>query len=444
MSLSPKIFCAYVARILLFLQIFLATWLCSGTRTEHFVPMFIVSVLLFLTTNLSGYFSDIKSPFLKTLTISTFAFIILAVIQYFNVYAEFIKLEDYSYTKNFDFIKYLPSSVKAPFDNGNALSALTVLLTAFLTTISAYAIFNKSIRFTYVSIYWFIANAVCMGIFAICQRLYGFPFMYNIPSLTSMGAFYGSFFLENAAGTFLNMAFASSLFCVMYVFKKSKLLSLIFFTVAIALSISVYFSKSNAAILLMIFQWIIFGLTTSYIITRKYIHLPVFVGIVTISILIGIISLGFTDFVLKHKENLNVNERLKIYEYSCDIIEKRPILGWGGDCSQYVFPKFYLTSQSNKKLYEVPQHSHSDILEYLLTYGIVGAIFLFSAGISWLAEIFKYRKYFRPQNCMLLGGTLCCIFHSAVDMELHILATMIVFGLMSVFTISTVRGNNDV
>lgn len=42
-----------IARALLLLQICLITWLCSGTRVEHLMPMFYVSATLFTFTTIS-------------------------------------------------------------------------------------------------------------------------------------------------------------------------------------------------------------------------------------------------------------------------------------------------------------------------------------------------------------------------------------------------------
>ena len=429
-----------IAKALLLLQILLATWLCSGTRTECLLPMFITSISLFLSTHLSGFFYNTKSIFLKSLIYSTILFIVLSLIQYNNPYSQYIKLEDYSYTKALCYIDFLPSSVRASFDNGNAFSALTIILTSFLTTISAYTIYNKSTRFLYTSIYWFLLNSICMGTFAIFQRIYEFPYMYNIASLISSGAFYGSFFNENATGAYINMAIAVSMFCMFDVFKESKFKFIILTTFTLLLSISTYFSHSKAAILLMFLQWLILLLTIAYIIARKFTKF--IIPIISIFTLIPILTLS--SFQLKNEKERSINTRIQTYEYAFNMIKKRPIFGWGGNCVQYTLPKFFITSKSNKKLYNIPFHSHSDVLEYTLSYGIIGLIALLFCGISWLTELYKYRKHMRPKHIFLFTGTICCLIHSSIDMGLSIPATMIAFGLLSVFSVITLKENKNV
>ena len=66
-----------IAKGLLLLQIFLITWLCSGTRVEHLIPMFIVSFLLYTFITITKLPVN-KTPFEKTLFISSILFILLA------------------------------------------------------------------------------------------------------------------------------------------------------------------------------------------------------------------------------------------------------------------------------------------------------------------------------------------------------------------------------
>lgn len=239
-----------IARALLLLQICLITWLCSGTRVEHLMPMFYVSATLFTFTTISD--PDFgRNIFQKTLFISIIIFSIIAIIQYANPFAEHIYEEKYNYIKSIDHIPWLPTSVIGEFSDGNPMRSICILLTSFLTVISAISLFRERL-FARFALIVFAINSTLMAIFAVYQDAAGFSAPYN--SVYSTAIYYGTFFLGNAAGAFLNMGMSACFaLSIIYAKKAKRIFSLLWFVFALVNAISVYISDSNAAIIICIF-----------------------------------------------------------------------------------------------------------------------------------------------------------------------------------------------
>ena len=432
-----------IAKALLLLQICLITWLCSGTRVEHLMPMFYVSSILFALSTISD--PDFgRNIFQKTLFFSIIIFSIIATIQYANPFAEHIYEEKYNYIKNLEHISWLPTSVIGEFSDGNPMRSICVLLTSFLTVISAISLFRER-RFARLALIAFALNSTLMAIFAIYQDAAGFSAPYN--SVYSTSLFYGTFFLSNAAGAFLNMGM-SACFALSIIFAKKntfngRILSLLWFLCAITNAISVYISESNAAIILCIFLAGCFLLYIFWEIMSRAVSAKT--AAVILIFLSAIPSIIAIDYVVE--ANINTRRgreiknstlgRLVFYEASMKIISENPLWGIGGECSRYVLPnKLSDIKNKNNGLPSFPDRPHSDIIEYAVDYGIFGISLLAACAVAWLTAIWRRRKKLNSANIFLFLGVITCLAHGSFDMELHIPSTMIAFGLLSVWSFS--------
>lgn len=423
-----------IAKGLLLLQIFLITWLCSGTRVEHLMPMFIVSFLLYTFITITKLPVN-KTPFEKTLFISSILFILLALFQYANPSAEVVVEEKFTYIKNLNYIEFLPTSVKAEFHRGNPLFSLCVLLTSFLTTISALALFNDR-NFAKTAIATFALNTTAMGGFAIFQKLSGFASPYNLFDSTT--TYYGTFFLSNAAGAFLNMGMAASIggFAI-YVKKSGATYRLISASYALCIFItgfSAYYSGSRGAqiIAIAIFSLFIFYVASTTL--RNILNIKIFAWIFPI-LIITVASAAILTSNIEGKISGDIkysfSGRAEFYKAGIKILGEHPILGIGGECSRYFLPKEIMPAKDakNSPLY-IPERPHSDILEYAMEYGITGISILAICGLAWIYSLYKKIKYCTFSNFVLAAGALSCLLNGSFDMELHITSTMVAFGLM--------------
>ena len=431
-----------IARALLLLQICLITWLCSGTRVEHLMPMFYVSATLFTFTTISD--PDFgRNIFQKTLFISIIIFSIIAIIQYANPFAEHIYEEKYNYIKSIDHIPWLPTSVIGEFSDGNPMRSICILLTSFLTVISAISLFRERL-FARFALIVFAINSTLMAIFAVYQDAAGFSAPYN--SVYSTSLFYGTFFLSNAAGAFLNMGM-SACFALSIIFAKKntfngRILSLLWFFCAITNAISVYISKSNAAIILCIFLagcfllYIFWEIMSRAVSAKTAAVILIFLSAIPLIIAFNYIETNINTRTGREIKN-SVFGRLVSYEASMKIISENPIWGIGGECSRYVLPnKLSEINNKNNGLPSFPDRPHSDIIEYTVDYGIFGILVLAACALAWLSAIWGHRKKLNSANFFLILGVITCLAHGSFDMELHIPSTMIAFGLLSVWSFS--------
>lgn len=440
---SPSQYLLPAARALLLLQIFLITWLCSGTRVEFLIPIFLTAILLYV----SATFTDLSASeiiFEKLLFLIVIFFIIFALIQYVNPFAETVVGEKFRYIRNLNHIKFLPSSIKAEFHSGNPMRSLCVLLSGFLTVMGAIPLL-KNRHFPRISLSVFALNSTAMGVFAIFQKLSKFASPYN--ALHSTSDYYGTFFLSNAAGAFLNMGMSASIaLSAIYAKERGfhyKVLSFLYMLCAAINGISACYSDSKGAqiicagIILFSILYIIFTFTqrianrkTSLLAITTF--LSIFIAVMLSAIHIYAVISRLTD-----KMESSVEGRIAYYWASFKIIKKAPIFGIGGECSRYLLPsEISRMGQSPNSPFYMPERPHSDILEYTIDYGILGLIALATCGLAWVYCFCKNRKYDVFPNAMLAIGAISCIFHGSFDMELHIPSTMIAFGLMCTWALA--------
>ena len=428
-----------IARALLLLQICLITWLCSGTRVEHLMPMFYVSATLFTFTTISD--PDFgRNIFQKTLFISIIIFSIIAIIQYANPFAEHIYEENYNYIKSIDHIPWLPTSVIGEFSDGNPMRSICILLTSFLTVISAISLFRERL-FARFALIVFAINSTLMAIFAVYQDAAGFSAPYN--SVYSTAIYYGTFFLGNAAGAFLNMGMSACFaLSIIYAKKAKRIFSLLWFVFALVNAISVYISDSNAAIIICIFLVGCFLLYILWKIMSRAVSAKIAAAIlIFLSAIPLIIAFNYIETNINTRTGREIKNsaftRLVFYEASMKIISENPIWGIGGECSRYVLPnKLSEINNKNNGLPSFPDRPHSDIIEYTVDYGIFGILVLAACALAWLSAIWGHRKKLNSANFFLILGVITCLIHGSSDMELHIPSTMIAFGLLSVWSFS--------
>ncbi len=424
-----------IAKCSFLLLIVLSSWLCSGTRVEFIMPMFFTAGASFVFCVLASLYKQ-SNGYRNMLSIALVFFVIVCTVAYFNPFLEFFAGEYCKATKRLEYVEWLPTSVRATFDNGNSLRSLCVLSTSLFATMSACALFNRR-NFAIISLVWFAINSTLMGAFAIYQKFDNATALYGI--FHSPSDFYGSFFLSNAAGAFLNMGVAASVASVaIFASRRSYFFATLFFFLALISSFGAWYSQSKAAQLLCLVQWGIFAYLAIFIFIRQNIKSAIIRICAILTVLIAMVAAGYGTYniySIKHKEKdtitTSVGSRMRIYEYTFENIKKYPIWGIGGECSRYILTKNIPTK---KGFYTIAEEPHSDILEYILEYGLVGSIVFAMAGIFFCKELFTRRKLMSISNYCILTGTAICFLHGAFDMEFHIPSTMIAFGIMTAWS----------
>lgn len=423
-------------------QIVLATWLMSGTWPEFLLPMFAVSIGAYALCVIGKLF-DRGGIFQAVLAWAAIFFVVVCLIQYANPFAEHVVEEKFSYIAFSDYADWLPTSVRAEFYEGNSLSSLCVLLTSFLTALALTAISDDR-KYTFSLLAFFSLNTLLMGMFALWQQSQGVPMPYN--KFHTNSGFYGTFFLSNAAGAYLNMGVAAALACFANCIRRkgfiAKFASILFFMASVAISWASYRSESKGAMIMCFGIWAAVCAYFIWVVSAKIFGSKISalaacvlgVAACAVGILHASEHMSISDLPYDRQLGDSARSRIEIYKATIPIIMERPIWGGGGECSRYLLP--IVRKSDGSGVAEIPDRAHSDLLEYMVDFGIVGVAVLLACGVAWIAQIIRNRRCLTAANVICAIGALSCLAHGMFDMELHVPSTMIAFAFMCVFSFS--------
>ncbi len=425
------------------LQILCISWLGSGTRIEFLAPMVAVSALMFLCASFQKNVP--KTLFFKTLSISLCLVAIMSLIAYFNPFCEMIRGEYFSTFKRIDYIKFLPTSISAEFNDGNALRSLAEIAASISVCLSCMVLFKKRLNMKIV-LAFLALNIAVMGAFGIWQKCNKLPTMYNFIHCAS--DFFGSFFLSSAAGAFFNLGIAISIALIFLIDKSSlfgKLTTVAFAVCVVVCIVATYYTGSIGAQLLTFatFGALPFMLLLRLALVRFGLKWAmtaggfIFVALMCIAVIFKPEIEHRLTFVDGHKNPIGVSatSRMEMYKLTKNIISEYPIFGCGGQCSQYLLSIEMTKNTPKSQMARTTYHVHSDIIEYIAEYGIIGLITILACLFAWLSDFVKSRPTYA--RTVLFLGCLISIAHSCVDMNLHIPSTMIALAIVCAATVST-------
>lgn len=188
-------------------------------------------------------------------------------------------------------------------------------------------------------------------------------------------------------------------------YKQIAIFSFVFFII-------IFFLSGNRSPLVALFSTLfIIGLLSTY---RKYFIL-LFIGlgiIFSLSLFNEKLYRGYSA-ILNPKSNAATSGRHQIYKTSLEIIKDKPLIGIGGGMFRYDFQKYYAKIYDEKSLdpFEKqwltisPFHSHNVLLDFLVSWGIIGLI-LFIYILQRLYITFIKNK---PIALIASIGFLYCI-----------------------------------
>lgn len=427
----------YNLLLLIFTEAILVVWGLSGTDDLFSFLMAANVFVMYLSVSFGKYSTE--SLLARFLPYAILLLIFICGIQHFNYNIKIVTYEGYTSSVALDYINWLPTSVFGEYYKGNALRSLIEVGSTLSFGLVCLLGFTKH-RILFLSLGFWGINIALMGAYAIYQKYHDIPIIYNYFYTTA--DFYGSFPLSNAAGAFLNMGCAINLaMSIMTLKNRNYIFSLIWFLLATLCSGSAYYSGSVGAGLFAIAFWLIlFPITAWYVISKYYTKI-----VATISVVVGIvlfITAGVFTLNSYHFENAkeyqrytkNIEEslssRFSMYDLSKKIISRNLFFGSGGNSCQYLLTQEMVKSRDVKKsiLASSTFHAHSDPLEYVMEFGIVGGVIIIVCLLFWIRDFFKSSPNF--ESLILLIGAILCLLHSCIDMHLHILSSMLLFALL--------------
>ena len=356
------------------------TWCCSCVRLEHLSVLFIISLAAFLYLIIFDSKLDYSSSPIFL------CFVILAgmsLIGYFNNFAALERDSLYSSRlRDLEYIAWLPSSIKNSIYTGNSICVfMRWSAYAMITSVFFAAMRHASSRVLLLT--FFSVNAALMGLLAIFQLKFGTNCVYGM--FYSKSAVYGTFFLENAAGTFLGMGLVSCLF----IFSKSDSVAYRIFCVLLIFLIcaAMFFNNSNGS-KIQIFVILMVGALAYLSRIDCPFGIKAIIAAIAAAIFVAVAILLLSNMYYYGNSLLEISKqsiltRIGIYDVSLNVFLKNPVYGVGEESFSAMASPYYLSRMSENGVNTIVglRKSHSDFLDILAGYGIVGAaVVLFSIG----------------------------------------------------------------
>jgi len=247
------------------------------------------------------------------------------------------------------------------------------------------------------------ATGVLECIYALAQ------FFKILPTYNRYYAYTGSFDNPAVFAMLLSVCvpiavyYASSKTCS----RKAKILWL---TGASGMLVFIGFSESRTGFISAIISSVIVLLSASDIIRKKLLNRR------TISILIPLALLLL--FLLYRFKADSANGRLLMWRVSMEMIEERPVLGWGHDgfTAHYMeYQARYLTENPDSPFILLADNVNNPFNEYLLVlvnYGIVGFSLLLGLLISLFKSLKSLPEMYKPLMTGLAVGVMTWSFFS--------------------------------
>lgn len=289
-------------------------------------------------------------------------------------------------------------------------------------------------------LYVMAINAVIISTFGIVQKVLGAEEIYWVQQ-SPTHLFFASFVYQNhwAAFAVLNFALLAGLFFRRFqnasfreIISRSTVLP--FGLSLVIIAVSIVLSTSRSGMILLLTYVLILALWMTFInFKNKYSReipgqrlIPLVIG----SLLIVLMFSWFysltssavrnqfwelTEFAeeLIGEKQAKKNLRVYAYKHTLEMIEARPVWGWGLGNYQKAFPMFQGAPHiwpNNRPKYFF-RHTHNDWLETLAEIGVVGSILLSVPLLILVRPIFsKQRKISILPVCLILAIPVALLY----------------------------------
>lgn len=329
-------------------------------------------------------------------------------------------------------IEWLPAGMRVPFERWGPWRMLMIYATVWFTVCSIWIGFTR--RKTFQAFFTLLAgNAFLLAALGIAQRATNAKgiFWYWTPT----DYFVSSFTYKNHAGAYFNLMLALCAGLAFWYYERSLRRldksgpSGLFAFFGTAVAMIVIFSYSRTATVLMFgFLAVTFGIFLWRVVIRARpgernpLMLIMVTGAFAAFLWIGATSLNtsrFTQGINKLSSEVEtLNGRVSAIAPSWDMINARPVSGWGAGCFRFAFPRFQINypdawKQFGGRVYW--EHPHNDYLEFLSEWGWLGAgLVLTGAGFA-LWHLLRLRVWSNPLALFLVLGCAVTMAHASIE-----------------------------
>jgi O-antigen ligase len=363
-------------------------------------------------------------------------FLLYTLVQGVNPSWEWARTAQGWWLQGVSHITWLPSGLRTPFAQGNPWRTMMIHGSAWMSACAVWTGFTrrKALRILLVIL---AVNGFLLAVLGLFQRAVGADRIFGLWTPPA-DYFVSSFIYRNHAGAYFNMMLAITGALAFWYYRRqirrrepsSPAVVFGFFSAVVAAI--VLYSYSRGATILMIASLALVAAITAYslIASRNSNQSPltaVFAGVIFF-VVVGLILLGLnTDRMAERMRGLEgeiatgrENIRIVLAKATLDMIQDRPVLGWGAGSYDYClpgyqvrYPEICVARDSHKRLFF--EHAHDDYLEFLAEYGVVGCSLLLAGVCFYVFRLFRLRVWRNAAAGILSLGCLAIMIHAAID-----------------------------
>lgn len=334
-------------------------------------------------------------------------------------------------------IEWLPTSIESPFERFNIWRQFIIYASAWLTVCTVWTGFTrrKSLQLLMSVV---LANVVLLSLTGFVQKISKAPKVMGVIQIDGLFTPFASFIYKNHAGAYFALMTLIAVSLAIWTFlegerasRKSTPAGLYFFC-ALVLSVTVIFSFSRGAILLLGAAWFVAGfwfwLSRRHARSGGATHPGVYVAIV--SMFLGVIGITFRevdfsaiqarfDSLAKNYKNVHsesVQSRIQAHAAANTMLADYWIRGVGAGGFRFLFPEYiknYPEIYASGRFYW--EHAHSDWREIPIELGAPGSALLLLGGGWWLLVFYRGRAVWHSLVVPIMIGCSQTLIHAWFD-----------------------------
>ena len=334
----------------------------------------------------------------------------------------------------------LPSSVKADYEEMNALRTLVIQASAISLACGILVGIQRR-KSALIILWFFVISGVTMAFVAILQKLSGADKILWVVNVQNVNP-WGTFAYRNQGAAFLILVFLiTGLLYFLYEKRASIKLKLggphlFLLLCTFLLTGSIWLSLSRGGIilsLLMLSVFILLALINVDWSSVKHNLRKLFLLSTVCGILAWFFVLNLSDWQEIEKRWNNLEKiTLKIEDYdrylcskaTFDMAQDQLMYGWGAGSFRYIFPIYQTEYEGLLYFYDhrnmpygrkIYNYAHNDWIQFLAEYGIIGTILMGCLFFSFMANLRVIFKVSRTSACFMMFGIMIVVIHNFVD-----------------------------
>mgnify|MGYP001238001929 CR=1 FL=1 len=334
----------------------------------------------------------------------------------------------------------LPSSVKAPYEEMNALRTFVIHASAISLACGILVGIQRS-KPALIILWSFVSSGATMGFVAILQKLSGTNKILWFVNVLNDNP-WGTFAYRNQGVAFLILVLLIAGLLYFFYFKcpqmklKQNGPHYLCFSVIFLLHGSIWLALSRGGILIGSILAILFYLLVIFHNIRGLLR-----GGNWIKSAFFILMFAFGSFVimqltnweefgsrLKHLEiatqSIDSNERFLSSKATWEMSQERLVYGWGAGSFRYIFPIFQKEYEQLSHFYDhknrpygrkIYNYAHNDLIQFFAEYGIIGIVLMIFLVFCLMVYLGIIIKVSLSAACLLFVGVSLIFAHNFID-----------------------------